>query len=182
MAFRGCAGITGDQTSALFAQLGGDGDADTQQGITQYFETIPAADLDVALHADSSCMSDIVDSDKEWKSERGAIEQEVAQDFSNPSYKAISRLKLDMFANTPYSRDALGTRASFDKTTGALLKSFYTTWYAPNNAILVIAGDFDAAKTLINDKTALRGDPDARDSRPSRGESAAGEGRIVYAR
>ncbi len=148
MAFRGCAGITGDQTSALFAQLGGDGDADTQQNITQYYETIPAADLDVALRADAACMSDIVDSDKEWKSERGAIEQEVAQDLSNPSYKAFSRLTADLFAGTPYSHDALGTRESFDKTTGALLKSFYKTWYAPNNAILVVTGDFDPAKTL----------------------------------
>ena len=148
MAFRGCSGISADQTSALFAQLGGDGDADTQQDLTQYFETIPATDLDIALHADSSCMRDIVDSDTEWKSERGAIEQEVAQDLSNPSYKAFDRLTKDVFAGTPYSHDALGTRPSFDKTTGASLKDFYKTWYAPNNAILVVAGDFDPQKTL----------------------------------
>jgi zinc protease len=148
MAFRGCAGVTADQTSALFAQLGGDGDADTQQDITQYYETVPATDLEVALHVDSACMRDIVDSDKEWKEERGAIEQEVAQDLSNPTYKAFSRLSEDVFAGTPYSHDALGTRPSFDKTTGALLKDFYKSWYAPNNAILVVAGDFDPQKTL----------------------------------
>jgi zinc protease len=152
MAFRGCAGITADQTSALFAQLGGDGDADTQQNITQYYETIPSTDLEVALHADSACMRDIDDSDKEWKQERGAIEQEVAQDLSNPSYKAYSRLIEDVFAGTPYSHDALGTRPSFDKTTGALLKDFYKTWYAPNNAILVVTGDFDPQKTLATIK------------------------------
>jgi zinc protease len=47
MAFRGCAGISGDQTAALYAQLGGLNNADTQQNITQYFATVPAADLDM---------------------------------------------------------------------------------------------------------------------------------------
>jgi zinc protease len=148
MAFRGCSGVTADQTSAIFAQLGGDGDADTQQTITQYFSSVPAADLDIALHVDAACMRDIDDSDAQWKQERGAIEQEVAQDNSNPQYKAVTRIFADMFAGTPYAHDPLGTRPSFDKTTGALLKQFYRSWYAPNNAILVIAGDVDPQKTL----------------------------------
>jgi zinc protease len=49
MAFRGCAGISADQTAAVYAQLGGLNNADTQQNITQYFTTVPAADLDIAL-------------------------------------------------------------------------------------------------------------------------------------
>jgi zinc protease len=148
MAFRGCAGITADQTAAIFAQLGGDGDADTQQNITQYFETVPAQDLDVALHVDSSCMRDIVDAEDQWKEESGPIQQEVAQDLSNPIYKFLTRLNADMFAGTPYAHDALGTRASFNATTGTLLKKFYRQWYGPNNAILVIAGDVDPQRTL----------------------------------
>ena len=54
MAFRGCAGVTADQTAAIFAQLGGFGNADTQQNITQYFTTVPAADLEVALRLDAA--------------------------------------------------------------------------------------------------------------------------------
>jgi len=152
MAFRGCSGVTADQISAIFAQLGGDGDADTQQTMTQFFASVPASDLDVELGVDSACMRDIQDSDAEWKSERGAIEQEVAMDNSNPSYKAITRLTADLYAGTPYVHDALGTRPSFDKTTGPLLKTFYKTWYAPNNAVLVIAGDVDPATTLATVK------------------------------
>ncbi len=148
MAFRGCTGVTGDQTSAIFAQLGGNGDADTQQDITQYFETVPAANLDVALHVDSACMRGIDDSDTEWNSERPAIEQEVASDLSSPGYLAFTRLSADLFAGTPYEHDALGTRPSFDLTNGALLKQFATTWYAPNNAVLVIAGDVDPQAVL----------------------------------
>ena len=148
MAFRGCAGVSADQTSAIFAQLGGDGDADTQQTITQYFSSVPAADLDVALHVDAACMRNIDDSQAQWNQERGAIEQEVSRDLSNPTYNAEVRLFADLFAGTPYAHDPLGTRPSFDKTTGAQLKTFYKTWYSPGNAILVIAGDVDPQKTL----------------------------------
>src|SRR5229473_4652332 len=141
MAFRGCTGLTGDQISAIYAQLGGFGNADTQQSITQYFSTVPAADLDIALRVDSACMQNIEDSQQEWAQEKGAIEQEVARDLSNPTYKFLTRLNADLFSGTVYSHDALGTKDSFEATTGAMLKDFYRRWYAPNNAILIIAGD-----------------------------------------
>jgi zinc protease len=148
MAFRGCNGLTGDQIAAIYAQLGGYSNADTQQHITQYFVTVPAQDLDVALRVDAACMGDAKDSEEEWAKERGAIDQEVSRDLSNPIYKFITRLNQDLFAGTTYAHDALGSRESFEKTTAAMLKKFYTDWYAPNNAILVIAGDVDPAATL----------------------------------
>jgi len=152
MAFRGCAGVTADQTAAIYAQLGGAGNADTQQNITQYFTTLPAADLDVALRIDAACMQDVGDEQTEWANEKGAIEQEVARDLSNPTYKFITRLNEDMFSGTVYSHDALGTHDSFEATTGAMLKEFYKKWYAPNNAILVIAGDVEPAAVLAKVK------------------------------
>jgi zinc protease len=148
MAFRGCKGMSADQTSAIFALMGGDNNADTQQNITQYFETVPSADVDVALQAEAACMRGIDDSQAEWDQERGAIEQEVARDLSNPTYKFVARLNQDLFAGTPYAHDALGTRPSFDKTTGAMLKEFADKWYSPSNMILVIVGDVDPATTL----------------------------------
>ena len=152
MAFRGCADLTADQIAAIFAQLGGYDNADTQQTITQYFTTVPAADLEIALRVDAACMRDVIDSNAEWQLEKGAIEQEVARDLSEPTYKFITRLNQDMFAGTPYAHDALGTRESFEKTTGPMLKAFYRRWYAPNNAILVIAGDVDPQETLATVK------------------------------
>jgi len=148
MAFRGCAGMTADQTAAIYAQLGGQDNADTQQNITQYFATVPVGDLDVALQAQAACLHGIDDSEQEWSQERGAIEQEVARDLSNPTYKFISRLNEDMFAGTPYAHDPLGTKSSFDATTGAMLKEFYKKWYTPNNVILVIVGDVDPVSTM----------------------------------
>ena len=148
MAFRGCEGMTADQTAAIYALLGGEDNADTQQNITQFFATVPAADIDVALEAQAACLRGVQDSQQEWDQERGAIEQEVARDLSNPTYKFIDRLNQDMFAGTPYAHDPLGTEASFNATTGPLLKQFYDKWYTPGNAILVIVGDLDPAATL----------------------------------
>ena len=152
MAFRGCAGMSADQTAAIYAQLGGENNADTQQNITQYYATVPAADLDIALQAQATCLRGIDDSDQEWSQERGAIEQEVARDLSNPTYKFVSRLNQDMFAGTPYAHDPLGTKSSFDATTGPMLKDFYKQWYTPSNAILIIVGDIDAQATLTRIK------------------------------
>ena len=109
---------------------------------------MPSQDLEVALRVDAACMQDVEDSAEQWGEERGAIEQEVSRDLSNPTYKFIARLNEDMFSGTPYAHDALGTKPSFDATTGAMLKKFYKDWYAPNNAILVITGDVDPAAAL----------------------------------
>jgi zinc protease len=152
MLFRGCAGLTADQINALYAQLGGMGNADTQQNITQYFTTVPASDVDIALRIDAACMQNIDDSEEEWAKEKGAIEQEVARDLSFPTYKFVVRLNQDMFGGTVYEHDALGTKPSFDATTGSMLKKFYDTWYAPNNAILIIAGDVQPEKVLAQVK------------------------------
>ncbi|MGC2661223.1 MAG: pitrilysin family protein [Bryobacteraceae bacterium] len=152
MAFRGCAGLTADQIAAIYAQLGGASNADTQQNITQYFVTVPAQDLDVALRVDAACMAGVEDSQAQWDQERGAIEQEVARDLSNPTYKFITRLNHGLFADTHYAEDPLGTKPSFDKTTGQMLKDFYQKWYAPNNSIIVITGDVDPVATVAKIK------------------------------
>ena len=153
MLFRGCTELSGPQISAIYAQLGGVDNADTQQTITQYYATVPSEDLDVVLHVDAACLASAQDSQSEWAQERGAIEQEVARDLSNATYKFITRLNQDMFAGTPYAHDALGTKASFDATTGAMLQQFYRNWYAPNNAILVITGDVDPQTVLAKVKS-----------------------------
>ena len=157
MAFRGCSGMTADQTAAIYALLGGENNADTQQSITQYFETVPSADVDVALEAQAACLKDIDDSDAEWNQERGAIEQEVQRDLSNPTYKFVDRMNGAMFAGTPYAHDPLGTKASFDATTGAMLKDFYSKWYSPSNMILIVVGDVDPAATIARIKALYGG-------------------------
>ena len=148
MMFRGSPGLTADQLADIGSVVGGDFNANTREGVTQYLFTVPAEDLDIALHIESLRMRAVLDTAKEWGEERGAIEQEVAQDLSEPSYVLFEKVRARMFAGTPYEHDALGTRPSFDKTTAAMLKSFHDSWYAPNNAILVIVGDVDPPAAL----------------------------------
>ena len=161
MMFRGSPGLTAEQLADIGSVLGGDFNADTREGLTQYLFTVPAEDLDVALHIESLRMRAALNSASEWGQERGAIEQEVAQDLSEPGYVLYSRVRERLFAGTPYAHDALGTRPSFDKTTAAMLQAFHRTWYAPNNAILVIAGDVEPRAALAEVKS-LFGDIPAK--------------------
>ncbi len=148
MMFRGSPGLTADQLADIGSAMGGSFNANTRESLTQYLYTVPAEDIDVALHIEAARMQGVDDNDKEWGRERGAIEQEVAQDLSNPIYVLYVKLRAALFAGTPYEHDALGTRPSFDKTTGAMLKRFHDRWYAPNNAILIVVGDIDPRATL----------------------------------
>ncbi|HEY6578641.1 MAG TPA: pitrilysin family protein, partial [Rhizomicrobium sp.] len=148
MMFRGSPGLSADQLADIGSAMGGNFNANTREALTQYLYTVPAEDLDVALHIEAARMAGVNDSQKEWDVERGAIEQEVAQDLSSPVYVLYTKLRAALFAGTPYEHDALGTRPSFDKTTAAMLKSFHDAWYAPNNAILIIVGDVDPAATI----------------------------------
>ncbi|MBS0444508.1 MAG: insulinase family protein [Proteobacteria bacterium] len=152
MMFRGSPGLSKDQLAAIAANMGGAFNAATTHSVTQYYFVTPAQDLDVALRAEASRMRGLDVADEEWAKERGAIEQEVARDLSSPDYKFYEQLQAQLFDGTPYAYTPLGTRDSFEKTTGAALRDFHARWYAPNNAILVIAGDVDPAAALATVK------------------------------
>ena len=157
MMFRGGRELSAAQLSYLSAAMGGEFDASTQQTMTQYVFTVAAEDLDVALRIEAIRMRGVSDSEAAWRQERGAIEQEVAQNLSNPQYLLYTKLLAALFEGTPYAHDALGTKASFDRTTGAMLKKFADTWYAPNNAILVVVGDVQPDAALARIKTYFGG-------------------------
>src|ERR1700733_5603550 len=86
MMFRGSPGLSADQLADIGSVVGGNFNANTRESLTQYLFTVPAEDLDVALHIEATRMQDVLDSQADWDLERGAIEQEVAQDLSNPEY------------------------------------------------------------------------------------------------
>jgi zinc protease len=152
MMFRGSPGLSANQLADIIAAMGGMFDADTQQTVTQYFLVVPSKGLDLALHIEAIRMRGVLDSEKLWTQERGAIEQEVAQDFSDPEYLFYTKVLADLFKGTPYAHTPLGSISSFDRTTGAMLKKFHDTWYAPNNATLVIVGDVEPRKALTEVK------------------------------
>ncbi|HVW72134.1 MAG TPA: pitrilysin family protein [Rhizomicrobium sp.] len=149
MMFRGVPGLSADQLADIGSVMGGNFNANTRESLTQYLYTVPAEDLNIALHIEALRMRGVDDAQEAWDKERGAIEQEVAQDLSSPFYKAYQQLRAAFFSGSVYAHDALGTKESFDRTTAAALKSFHDAWYTPNNAILVIVGNVDPRNTLV---------------------------------
>ena len=99
MMFRGSPGLSTDQFADIGSVMGGRFNANTRESLTQYLFTVPAEDLDVALHVKrrSECRPCWIRR-PDWQQERGAIEQEVAQDLSNPSYILYSKVRSAMFA------------------------------------------------------------------------------------
>ena len=148
MAFRGCAGMTADQTAAIYAQLG------RPEQRRHAAEHHP-----VLCHGPGGGYRRCASSAGRLPSRHRRLAGRVVAGTRRyrtgscarplqPTYKFIDRLNQDMFAGTPYAHDPLGTKHSFDATTGDMLKDFYNKWYTPSNAILVIVGDVDPTATM----------------------------------
>lgn len=148
MMFRGSRTISASQFSASTAITGGSYDADTQNEITQYFFEMPSQYLDIALNLERSRATGLLDTQKDWDQERGAITQEVTRDNSSASYRLYAKMNEHIFAGTPYADDGLGSVAGFKKIQAPDLKAFYARWYHPNNIVMVIAGDIDPQATI----------------------------------
>ena len=103
MMFRGSPGLSANQLANITAAMGGKFNANTQQTLTQYYFTVPADDLEVALHIEAIRMSGVMITETLWVQERGALEQEVAQNLSNPQYIFYTKLLAAMFQGTPYA-------------------------------------------------------------------------------
>lgn len=159
MMFRGSPGLSAEQLSNIGSMMGGHYNANTREHLTQYYYTVPAEDLDVALNIEAARMRALNASEADWQKERGAINQEVSRDMSSPSYKVYEQVRARLFAGTPYAHTALGSRESFEKTDAAALKKFHDTWYAPNNAVLVVVGDIDPQAALTKIRTIFGGIP-----------------------
>jgi zinc protease len=148
MMFRGTKNLSTSELGTLATALGGAFNASTSETITQFQFTVPAADLDAVLRVEADRMSDVLDAQSEWENERGAIEQEVLRDETTPGDEFFGSARELAFTGTPYEHDGVGTRAAFDRLTGPDIKKFYERWYAPNNAVLVVAGNVDPQATL----------------------------------
>ena len=158
MMFRGSSTLSSSQLMQAIGITGGDLDADTTSGVTQYFFTVPSAYLDVALRAERSRATGLLMTQALWSQERGAITQEVQQDNSDAFYRLFTKMQQRIIGGTPYAKNTLGTVNGFaHNVNGAQLRRFYDRWYHPNNAVFIIAGDVDPQATVAHVR-ALFGD------------------------
>ncbi len=108
MMFRGSKTIDASQFSDTTAITGGSYNADTQNEITQYFFEMPSQYLDIALNLERSRATGILDAQKDWDAERGAITQEVTRDNSGASYRLYVKMVASHLRRHAVRRRGLG--------------------------------------------------------------------------
>ncbi len=112
---------------------------------TNYFETVPSGRLATALWLESDRMGFLLDhvNQETLDSQRGVVLNEYRQNYENAPYGAVWRFLHEAVFPTahPYHRLPIGTPEDLDRATLEDVRRFFRTWYVPNNATLVIAGD-----------------------------------------
>jgi predicted Zn-dependent peptidase len=119
---------------------------------TNYFETVPANQLELALWLESDRMGFLLDhaDDATFRSQRDVVKNERRQNYENAPYGLVSQsVHEELFPKEhPYHRLTIGTPADLDAATIDDVRAFFRRHYVPNNATLVISGDFDRKKAL----------------------------------
>jgi zinc protease len=122
---------------------------------TNYFETVPSNQLELVLWLESDRMGYLLDhvDDKTFASQRDVVKNERRQNYENAPYGLVLQfVRAALYPEThPYHRLTIGTPEDLDRATLADVRAFFQRYYVPNNATLVIAGDFasDATKALV---------------------------------
>jgi zinc protease len=126
------------------------GTTDTDR--TNYFETVPANRLELALWLESDRMGFLLDhaDEQTFASQREVVKNERRQNYENAPYGMVGTwIRENMFpASHPYHLLTIGTPKDLDNASLDDVRSFFRTWYVPNNATLVVAGDIDKKKTI----------------------------------
>ena len=142
MMFKGSQNVAPEEHAKLINRAGGSANAFTREDVTVYFETLPAEELELALRLEAERMSHLIIDPEQFRSEREVLQEEYhVRMQNNPTSLALLRFRQIAFQGTPYAWTAAGTPEGLDSISVADLKRFYNTYYAPNNAVLVIAGD-----------------------------------------
>lgn len=148
MMFRGTKNVTAGQFAIIATRAGAEYNASTHETFTNYYFKLPSAYVGVALRLEADRMTGALERETDWRSERGAIEQEVRAHESIPGASVFAKVRRAFFGATPYAEEGVGTIAGFERTKAADIARFYHAWYHPNNATLVVAGDIDPVKTM----------------------------------
>jgi zinc protease len=122
----------------------------THYDITNYFESVPSNALERVLWLEADRMRALKVDDENLRNQRDVVKEEVRVNVINQPYGGFPWLDLPpiAFRNWPNAHNFYGDFADLDAATLADVQSFFRTYYAPNNAVLVMIGDLDSADAL----------------------------------
>ncbi|MBS1875229.1 MAG: insulinase family protein [Acidobacteria bacterium] len=145
MMFRGSRNLGPEEHFRLVNRAGGNVNAYTTFDQTVYWETIPPNYLEQMMWAESDRMSSLVINKEILDKEREVVKEERRMRYDNPPYGLLMERLLDNFYQVyPYKHMPIGSMDDLNKASAADVQQFFDTFYVPNNATVVVVGDFDS--------------------------------------
>ena len=152
--FEGTENIEKGMWDQIVSSNGGSGNATTDEDRTYYYEVFPSNNLQLGLWLESERMLHPVINQKGVDTQNEVVKEEKRLRVDNSPYgKFIENIKKNLFKNHPYKETVIGKMDHLDAATLEEFIAFQKKFYVPNNAVLVIAGDFkkENARKLISD-------------------------------
>jgi zinc protease len=147
--FKGSAHVGPDEHSRIIEAMGGFDNAYTNDDATVFFETFPSNYLERVIWLEADRMGSLNVDEANFNSERQVVEEERRVRVDNQPYGLLSEdLYAAAFTVHPYHHTTIGSIADLDKATVEDVRKFHGTYYKPNNATMVIVGDFEDSQAL----------------------------------
>jgi predicted Zn-dependent peptidase len=166
MMFQGSANVKKAEHFQLVQRAGGTMNGSTQEDRTNYFETVPSNRLNLALWLEADRMRSLAITQDNFENQRQAVKEERRLRFDNQPYTAAFidgvTWPFDSAGCFAYAHSLIGSMADLDAAQLPDVQAFFQMYYAPNNATLVVVGDFNPAelRRLVNAYFAgVRGHP-----------------------
>lgn len=150
MQFKGTPKFPSNLLERAVARDGGMWNAFTYFDWTTFFETMPADKIDLGLRIEADRMINSVFDEKEIASERTVVISEREGSENDPSFLLGEAVQNAAFRTHPYHHEIIGDLPDLKSMSRDDLYNHYRTFYAPNNAILSVAGDFKTTEMLAN--------------------------------
>ena len=146
--FKATRDLPAESFDRLTEDVGGMNNASTADDFTNYYEVVPANHLERLIWAESERLGALVIDDANFKSERDVVKEELRQRVLASPYGRLFALYLPQATYTthPYHRPGIGSIEDLDAATVDDVRAFHQAYYRPDNAALVVVGNFDPAK------------------------------------
>jgi zinc protease len=145
--FKGTAKNPAGKFSQVVARIGGQENAFTSQDYTGYFQRVPSEQLKTVMEFEADRMTGLQLTDEVVLPERNVILEEQNQRVgNNPGARLAEQVDAALYLNHPYGKPVIGWRHEMEQLSRDDAIGFYRRFYAPNNAVVVIAGDIDPAQ------------------------------------